>query len=565
MKKAKNFATFLFICAAILMVGMPTFAQAPLAVEDFDLADGTALTSAGWTAHSGGGTNPVSVVSPGLTYTGYPSSGIGNAVALTISGEDVHKIFPAQTSGTVYAAFLANFSEASTDSVGGYFFHLGPDPISTTFRARVYAKKNAENQVAFAIGKGSTASEAVYTGFDYALNTTYLFVIKYTIVEGDANDTVSLFVNPAVASEPASATVSAVDTAQSDISPASYALRQGSNATSPTVTVDGIRIATSWEGLMGEAPSGPTANGPVDLDGDGYTDYVVVRNMDGTPSGAVHWFYNLNPANPESGGPTAGLAWGLSSDHFVTGDFDGDGQDDIAVWRSGPEALFYILHTGDYTLRIEQFGTEGDTPGVVGDYNGDNKDDLAVYRSGANTGDQSYWFYRTEPEGPITYVPWGSGGDFPAPGDYDGDGFADFVVQRAEGGNGAFWTLYNPAGSPATPAEVVFFGTSTDVIVSGDYDGDGKDDVAIIRNSAGAIQWWVRPSSDPANARVYTWGLSETDYAVPGDYDGDGKYDPAIWRDGTFWVLNSSTGYTGFNAFGLGSASDYPVANFRVF
>ncbi len=311
--------------------------------------------------------------------------------------------------------------------------------------------------------------------------------------------------------------------------------------------------------------SGPTPNGPVDLDGDGYTDFAVIRNTDGSPSGPAVWYYNFNPANPSSGGPTQAVAWGLSSDHFLSGDFDGDGKDDVAIWREGPEAKFYILNSSNFTARVEQFGTEGDYAGVVDDYNGDGVTDLAVYRPGLGSSDQSYWFYRTTPGGPVYYVPWGAGSDFPAPGDFDGDGYADFTVQRPSGGNGVFWTLYNVEGNPATPTNVVFFGGPNDYIATGDYDGDGKTDHAILRSVGGTIQWWVRPSSDPLNAVAYVWGVSTTDWPVPGDYDGDGKYDPAIWRNGTFWVLTSSSGYTNFTTFGLGTAGDYPVANFRVF
>ncbi|MBX3288796.1 MAG: VCBS repeat-containing protein [Acidobacteria bacterium] len=566
MKTAKNIANLLFLSAAMMMAGVSTFAQTPLAVEDFDLAPGTALTSVGWSAHSGGGTNPISVVSPGLTYEGYPSSGIGNAVGLTTSGEDVNKAFPGQSSGSVYAAFLVNLSEAADHAEGGYFFHLGPDPVSTTFRGRIYARKNAENQVSFGLGKGSPVAEVVYTGYTYSLNTTYLMVLKYTVVAGAANDTVQLYINPALDEEPGTATLTATDISQSDIEPATYSLRQGSTASSPTPVVDGIRIGTSWESIMGGGSSGSEPNGPVDLDGDGYTDFVVIRNTDGSPSGPAVWYYNLNPANPSSGGPTQAIAWGLAGiDQFLTGDFDGDGKDDVAIFRQGLEAKFYILNSADFTARVEQFGTEGDYAGVVDDYNGDGVTDLAVYRPGIGPNDQSYWFYRTTPGGAVHYVPWGAGSDFPAPGDFDGDGYADFTVQRPSGGTSVFWTLYNAEGNPATPTNVVTFGSSTDYNVIGDYDGDGKADHAILRSVGGTLQWWVRPSSDPLNAVAYIWGVSATDWPVPGDYDGDGKYDPAIWRNGTFWVLTSSSGYTNFTTFGLGMAGDYPVANFRIF
>ena len=51
-----------------------------LLTDDFNYTNGTLLTANGWTAHSGAGTNPVTVTSGGLSY---PGSGIGNAVALT--------------------------------------------------------------------------------------------------------------------------------------------------------------------------------------------------------------------------------------------------------------------------------------------------------------------------------------------------------------------------------------------------------------------------------------------------------------------------------------------------
>lgn len=567
MKTAKNIANLLFLSAAIMMAGVSTFAQALLAVEDFDHAPGTALTSVGWTAHSGAGNNPIVVVAPGLEFSGYPSSGIGNAASIasfTGSAEDVHKIFGSQSSGSVYVSFLVNLSDAVQNETGDYFFHLGQETIGSTFRGKVFAKKDSENNVAFGVSKAQNGPDAAYSGFTYALNTTYLLVVKYTIVDGGTNDTVVLYINPTIESEPGVATLTALDVSQPDINPGSFALRQG-NGPTPAGRIDGIRIGTSWESIMGGGSSGPTANGPVDLDGDGYTDFVIIRNTDGSPSGPAVWYYNLNPANPSSGGPTQAVAWGLSTDDFLSGDFDGDGKDDIAIFRQGLEAKFYILNSSNFTARVEQFGTEGDYAGVVDDYNGDGITDLAVYRPGFGPSDQSYWFYRTTPGGIVYYVPWGAGSDYPAPGDFDGDGYADFTVQRPSGGTSVFWTLYNAEGSPATPTNVVTFGSSTDYNVIGDYDGDGKDDHAIVRSTGGTIQWWIRPSSDPLNAVAYVWGVSATDWPVPGDYDGDGKYDPAIWRNGTFWVLTSSSGYTNFTTFGLGMGGDYPVANFRVF
>ncbi len=557
--------TSIFYSDSVLAQKTETEPAALLLVEDFTYPAGSLLTANGWSAHSGAGTNAVATSAPSLILAGYPGSGVGNAVSLTTSGEDVNRSFAAQSSGAVYAAFLVNVSEASTDPAGGYFFHLGPEPVGTTFRGRVFVKKDASNNVAFGISKAlTTAADVAYTPFSYSLNTTYLIVVKYTIVDGATNDTVSMVVSTTVpASEPAP-TVTATDTIQSDVNPGTVSLRQGAAATAPTVRVDGIRVGTTWADVT-QAAAVNTQN-HVDFNGDGKTDFAVVRNTGGGPTGQITWFINLTGT-----ATTYASAWGITGDFFVPEDYDGDNKTDIAIYRAGAPtvAAFYILQSNGNTVRIEAFGQTGDEPRIVGDYDGDGKADPAVYRGGANSGDQSTWFFRgslNNPNGNVTYVPWGQNGDFPAPGDYDGDGKRDFVIQRNNGGGQArFWMLQTTAGFNS-----IVFGTPTDVIVPGDYDGDGKTDLAVVRGSGGQLNWYVRPSSTGVinGAPTAIFGASATDFHAQGDYDGDGKTDFAIWRPSAtggasaFWVLGTTSG-----AFSVpfGQNGDYPVANYNRF
>jgi hypothetical protein len=335
-------------------------------------------------------------------------------------------------------------------------------------------------------------------------------------------------------------------------------------------TGDGGSFAGGWSLEINTGTAAPPQN-VVDFNGDGRTDFGVVRNVGGGPSGQVRWFYYEN----NTANPTRAFDWGIATDLFTPVDFDGDNLTDIAVWRPGSAssvgpglAQFFILQSQTSTVRIVSFGQTNDDPTVVGDYDGDGKADPAVYRAGASAGQQSTWYYLgslNNPSNNVTYVPWGLNGDFPAPGDYDGDGRSDFVVQRNNGGGQArFWMLQTTAGF-----ESVVFGTPTDPIVPGDYDADGKTDIAVVRGISGAWNWFVRPSSTGtiSAAPFAVFGSSTTDFPTQGDYDGDGKTDAAVWRPSAsagasaFWALGSTSG-----AFSVpfGQNGDYPVANYNV-
>lgn len=319
------------------------------------------------------------------------------------------------------------------------------------------------------------------------------------------------------------------------------------------------------------------AKAVVDFNGDGKTDASVVRNTGGGPGGQVTW-YNCFTGIAE---PTCWqfVQWGLATDFFTPVDFDGDNKADISVWRPGVPgvAAFYILNSSTNTLTTDVFGQTGDDPTVVGDYTGDGKADRAVYRGGASSGLPSFWYFRASSANAgyavndIVYNQWGQNGDFPAPGDYDGNGRADFCVQRNGGGGVAVFYQYGNGTGVITQT---WFGAPTDVIVPGDYDGDGKTDIATIRGGGGNILWFVNPSSAPATPNgnftgfFATFGLSATDYPVQGDYNGDGKTDVAIWRpnastvDNYFWVRATGTGAVTYQEWGQNG--DYPAASYNT-
>jgi hypothetical protein len=183
---------------------------------------------------------------------------------------------------------------------------------------------------------------------------------------------------------------------------------------------------------------------------------------------------------------------------------------------------------------------------VVGDWDGDGKADLAVFRDGGAAGNQSYFFYRpsSQPGADFVTVYWGTGGDKPMRGDFDGDGKADAAVFRPSDG---LWYIRQ---SSSLQLRVDSWGFGSDKFVAADYDGDGKTDLAVFRDGI----WYIKQSSNN-QPRYERFGLT-TDTLVPADYDGDGRADIAVFRDGIWYLLRSQQG---FSAVQFGTANDRAI------
>lgn len=198
-------------------------------------------------------------------------------------------------------------------------------------------------------------------------------------------------------------------------------------------------------------------------------------------------------------------------------------------------------------------------------------------RTDALTGERTGWFGRKLPKNsPSSWDPFGVASPTPTPQlskeyIYAGSRLlavedananavppADLAVWRPS--NGTFYVL----GGPGSQQTSQGWGMAGDIPVPGDYDGDGKTDFAVVREGSttnSPLIWYIIRSSDNVPIGV-SFGDTGTDLNAQADYDGDGKTDIAIWRDttGQFWYRSSIDNT--FNVVAWGSPNDYPVASY---
>jgi plastocyanin len=248
--------SFPYVCTAHGGMGgtITVLSNTPVLSENFNynLTDTLSqIVGSGWTPIATVSTLNKIPVTAGLTYTGSTTNSIGNAALIKTTGQDAGKAFTGTNirSGNVYTSFLMNVSAAQ--ATGDYFLALFDSALNgTNYRARTFIKSSGTGY-RIGISKSGAVAVAGFNTTDLTFGTTYQVVIKYTIVSGTANDSVKLFLNPVLGANEPAATSSAVVT-ENDITISStvglgaIALRQGTAANAPTLTIDGILAGRTW-------------------------------------------------------------------------------------------------------------------------------------------------------------------------------------------------------------------------------------------------------------------------------------------------------------------------------
>jgi hypothetical protein len=205
---------------------------------------------------------------------------------------------------------------------------------------------------------------------------------------------------------------------------------------------------------------------------------------------------------------------GDSEDRPVTGDWDGDGKDDIGIygpmWQRDPDAIAHEpglpnpdnapytavrpknvppegddATNGSRVMKLTSFGREQadvvdhvfglddeDKIPVTGDWNGNGVRSIGTFRAGV-------WELDINGDGKFDYldesVRFGQAGDIPIVGDFNGDGIEEIAIYR----NGK-WIIDSNGNRQLEITDRTFeLGGAGDKPVAGDWDGDGTDEPAI--------------------------------------------------------------------------------------
>jgi len=291
-------------------------------------------------------------------------------------------------------------------------------------------------------------------------------------------------------------------------------------------------------------------NGDVrnDFNGDGRSD-VLLRNDNGA---ITNWLGTANGGwfdNYLNSGTSAPTSWHIAG----TGDFNGDGRDDV-VWRNDNGAISNWLGTanGGWFDNYANGGTSAPTSWHIagtGDFNGDGRDDLLLRNdNGAVTSwlgtANGGWFDNYLNAGTSAPTSW----HIAATGDFNGDGRDDILFRNDNGAitswlgtaNGGWFDNYQNAGTSAP--------TSWHIVGTGDFNGDGRDDI-LLRNDNGAVTNWLGTANGGWFDNYLNAGTSApTSWHVAsiGDFNGDGRDDILFRNDNgaiTNWLGTASGGW----------------------
>jgi len=274
-----------------------------------------------------------------------------------------------------------------------------------------------------------------------------------------------------------------------------------------------------------------------DFNGDGIPDLVVtdipggltglINGITGSVGGNVSVF--LGDGTGSFGGHKDTGTGGNLPAGVAVGDFNKDGNLDVAVTNFNDGTVSILLGKGDGTFNAAknlplQVGTHP-TSVAVGDFNQDGNLDVAV----ANTDDGTVAILLGNGDGTFQAASYLNVGIRPiaiAVNDVNGDGKPDLAVADYTSSL-VFVLLGNGDGTFGAPASFGAGAEPTGIVVA-DFNGDGKLDLAVVNHLSNSVTILTGDGTGMFKASGGTIAGIGAQSLSFGDFNGDGEIDLAV-------------------------------------